>query len=367
MANLLAVVPTPRSDFVEMARSPAGRLYRKHLLKLGRFPHPADPTKELVIDPEFIDAVMSNFDEGVADIVQIPKVDGSNKHTEDPDRNLGEVVRLERRSDGGLDAIGDFRKQSEDVGKTLIGASAMLHMNYTDTRTGQKRGPTLLHMAITNRPYITGLDGFEEIVAASADTTGDVQPVIFAEEEAQMAELSEVSQEDLIVELSKRGVDVEELQARAQATPSANEFATEVLTALRSAGVVQFSQPEGEADGEAEEITTRDVAEAVVELAREKSELEGTVRDLTAAAETARKEKVEAEVDGLVKDGRILPKQREAMVEIALSNREQFDALLPEDSIVAMSEQGVTTHDATADEEIGKEIDRIAALANGES
>ena len=127
-----------------------------------------------------IDHLMTNFTDGVADIVQVPKVDGQNKHTEDPDRNIGEVVDLKRREDGGLDAIIDVRTaDTEKIGKTLLGASAMMHMDYTDTRTGSRMGPTLLHTAITNRPYITGLDDFQEYVAASADTSDDTEVVEF--------------------------------------------------------------------------------------------------------------------------------------------------------------------------------------------
>ena len=58
---------------------------------------------------------------------------------------------------------------AEKMGKTLLGASAFLHMDYTDTRTNKKVGPTLLHTCVTNRPYVTDLDDYEEVVAATAD------------------------------------------------------------------------------------------------------------------------------------------------------------------------------------------------------
>ena len=244
MTDLLAVVPSPRDEFVELGRSPVGKLYRKHILKLGEFPHPADPTKKLIIDADTIEHLMTNFADGIADIVQVPKVDGANKHSEDPDRNIGEVVNLERRKDGGLDAIIDVRTADADkVGRTLLGASAMMHMNYTDTATGERRGPTLLHTAITNRPYITGLDDFQEIVAASADTSG-AEVIEFGQEETGMP-----TKEELLEALKdEHGIDVEELQARADSAPQTDgeEFAKAVMSVLQEAGVVNLSNTEGE-------------------------------------------------------------------------------------------------------------------------
>jgi predicted nucleic acid-binding protein len=365
MTDMLAVVPSPVDEFIELGRSPVGKLYRKHILKLGEFPHPADPTRKLIIDADTIDHLMTNFADGIADIVQVPKVDSANKHSEDPDRNIGEVINLERRKDGGLDAIIDVRTTDADkVGKTLLGASAMMHMNYTDTRTGERKGPTLLHTAITNRPYITGLDDFQEIVAASADTPGDTEVVEFGQEETGMT-----TKEELLAALKdEHGIDVEELQARADSAPQTDgeEFAKAVMSVLQEAGVVTLSNDEGD-DGETEPITTREVAEAVIELAQEKNELVGEVKSLREEREEARAKAAEAEVDGLVKAGRILPKQRDAMVQLAQKDRETFDALLPDHALVALAqEEGIETFDQPGSEKMDSEIARLAAVANGE-
>ena len=74
----------------------------------------------------------------------------------------------------------------------------------------------------------------------------------------------------------------------------------------------------------------------------------------------------EAEVDALVKAGRILPKSRDVMVTLSRTNREAFDALVPEDSIVALSSQGVDTFDSPDEAKAYTEnIERLAAIANG--
>lgn len=366
--NLVYVPGTGNDGFLELARTPQGKLFRKQILAFGAFTHPNDPKQKLVIDNALADHLVENFRNGVCDIVQVPVVDGNNKHVEDPFRNVGEVVDLEVVPNKGVYAVIDARKQeaADALGKTLLGASAMMHMDYTDTRSGKKVGPTLLHVAVTNRPYITNLESFEEIIAASADTT-DERPVLLSpandEEEPQM-DLDEL----LALLKDEHGIDVLDLQAKAEAaTPSeesddgaqVKELVEALSAVLREAGVVSLSNSDT-----AEELTIADVAAAVIELSQEKVELEETVGALKAESDAIRLSKVEAEIDGLVEKGRILPAQRDAMLELRLTNSEMFERLLPGDSIVSLSEDGVTTHDEPAAGQMDAEIARLAEMAS---
>lgn len=136
------IVPAPRGDgFVELSRSRQGRVFRKQILPFGKF-HYGDSVID--VDEKLVDSLVRNFSAGVADIVQVPKVDGKNAHTEDPDRNIGEVIGLVKTSKGLYADIDARTDDADKLGKTLLGASAMMHLNYTDTRTGKKAGPTLL-------------------------------------------------------------------------------------------------------------------------------------------------------------------------------------------------------------------------------
>src|SRR5215207_2318806 len=134
--------------YVELASSllnPKGKLYRKQILPWGDFKYGGDT---ITIDAKFADDLIKNFSAGYCDIVQVPLVDDKNRHSEDPTRNIGRVVDIER-GPKGVYAVIDAVKYADDLGKTLIGASAMMSTNYTDTKTGQKVGPTLLHCAVT--------------------------------------------------------------------------------------------------------------------------------------------------------------------------------------------------------------------------
>ena len=166
-------------EFVELTRNTKGKVFKKQILPFGTFAHPNTPGTRLTIDRGMAETLVKNFNDRVCDIVQVPIVDGENKHNEDPLRNIGEVVGLDIDEDG-VNALIDARKPelAGELGRTLIGASAMMHMNYTDTRSGNKVGPTLLHVAVTNRPYITDLKDFEEVVAASGPS--DAKPVLLS-------------------------------------------------------------------------------------------------------------------------------------------------------------------------------------------
>lgn len=354
---ILAATRRDTGDYVELARSKTGRVFRKRILKMDSdFVHPTNPLKKVHVDQQFAASLKRNFDSGMCDTVQFPIVGDDNQHVEDPFRNLGEVIGLTYDANGVYADI-DVRKNGDDVGTIILGASALMSLDYEDTQTGKRVGPTLLHVAGTNRPYITNLGAFEEIVAASgkslADTSGD-KPVVLipANTTEDKMELSEA----LAFLKDEHGIDVEALQAAK--APDTTELITALSNVLKDAGV----QPQKKDD---DEVVLGDVASAVIELAEEKVALSGKVAVLEAQAETDSQAKAEREVDDLVAAGRVLPKQRDAMVKLSRSDRETFDALVPADSIVALSALGVDTFDAPEKSEKFKEdIERLSTLAN---
>lgn len=359
------LLPGSREDFVLLARTQKGRLYKKQILHMGKeFVHPANPKKKIKVTEDLVKSLEKNFNDGIGDIVQVPIVDGGNAHTEDPTRNVGEVVGLEHDDKGVYVIIDDRRtdeqiKEQGELGKTLIGASALIHLDYPDTETGTPQGPTLLHTAITNRPYITKLDDFEEVIAASADTLGVDQPVIMspADNPPDEEQETEMELDELLEELkTKHGIDVAALQEKA-AAPDTGELIAAMSSVLTAAGKTVETPPEE--DGP----TVQNVAEALIELAGEKVELSNQVAELVKAREADQLKAAEKEIDDFIKEGRILPKQRDAMIAMSITDRETFDKLLPDSPIVSLSATGVTVHEAPVSEEFQKEADRLAELA----
>lgn len=358
--DLRYIIPAPNgsSTFQPVADVPValartrrvqGKLYEKHILNMGDLLHPKTGQK-IRIDDAFVATMQENFARGYCDIVQVPLADADNKHVETPAANLGEVMGIRKR-DGKVYALIDARQDADKFGKTYLGASAYLSTNYTDSATNNKVGPTLLHVAVTNRPYVTGLEDYREVLAASADSTGEVVVLTAAPEETVP-----MTREELLAALkNEHGIDVAALQASAAAAVPAADMSAltaSVVEALKTAGVVQLSADPGQ-------VSLSDVTAAVVELAADNKGLRETVGGLQRQA-------AETEIDGYIGTGRLLPKTRAAAVEMALSRRDDLDAVLaPADRpYVRLSVQhGVGGPDGEQrhEEDIDTEVARLTA------
>ncbi len=379
MPDDLVIVPSNHNGagdggFVNLARHRSGRLFRKHLLNYGPLLHPKTGAT-INVDDTFVSKLKTNFDNRVCDIVQVPLANGQNEHTEDPERNIGEVVDIEVK-DNKVYAVLDVRdeKHAEKLGKTYLGASAMLSLDYTDTKTGAKVGPTLLHACVTNRPYVTGLDDYQEIVAATSDSsqgtvllttdTAVAEPATQATEEktpeaTDMPETAETTQEttkpsleDLLNTLkTEHDIDVTGLQAKAAEGDQATALTNALTKALTDAGVVKLSNTDDP------DVSTETIVGAVAEVA-------GKVVSLTNQVETLQRRDAEHAVDALIEAGRVLPAQKSGFVDLKLSNPTMFDALVPAEPIVKLSnEQGVTPpKDDKHIKDVDAEIMRLSAL-----
>lgn len=51
---------------------------------------------------------------------------------------------------------------------TIMGASAFLNLDYMSTRDGSRVGGALLHHSLTNRPFLTDLEPYQEIAASAS-------------------------------------------------------------------------------------------------------------------------------------------------------------------------------------------------------
>lgn len=316
---------------------------------MGPLIHPKTGQK-INIDDAFVTSMQDNFSRGVCDIVQVPLANDDNKHVETPAANLGEVVGIRQR-EGKVYALIDARRDADRFGTTYLGASAFLSTDYTDSKTGRKAGPTLLHVAVTNRPYVTGLDDYKEVIAASDDSTGEVVVLTAAPEE-----VVPLTREELLAALkNEHGIDVAALQATAAAPPAPDTAALSaaVVTALTDAGVVKLT---GTDEGQ---LSLSDVAAGVVELASDNKSLRTEVGGL-------KRQAAETEVDTLIAAGRLLPKTRDTAVDMALSNRDALDAIVaPEDRpyVQLGRQEGVGGPDGEQrhEQDIDAEVARLTA------
>lgn len=351
--DTFAVVPTVKGDsFVSLTRSKTGRIFRKQILRRGTLVYPGVRGGKVEVNDEFLDRMISNFEAKVTPIVQVPKVNNANEHVEDPDRNIGEVINI-FKNEKGLFADIDVRTDDADkVGKTLLGASAMFHLDYPDTDTGKKAGPTLLHVAVTNRPYVRNLDDFEEVVAASAYIRNQNVVALTPADEYEGAEMPTLDEMKAVL-LSEHGIDVDALQAKAEQSDAALALSAKIQEELVGTGLLKLSA--------GDEVDADTLIGAVAEAGTKIVELSSRV---DALVEDAAKKEAESEVEKLVLSGHILPKDKDAMLELRLSNKELFEKLIPEKPVVKLSvEDGTEPADDSHQETVEAEIARLTALA----
>lgn len=353
MRDDLVYLPGDGTDtFVELSRTSTGRLYRKHILSKGPLYYPGIRGGMVNIDDDFLAKLSDNFNRKICPIVQTPIVDENNKHSEDPLRNIGEVIKLEVEN-GKAYAIIDARKKeyAEELGRTILGASAMLSLDYTDTKTNKKAGPTLLHVALTNRPHLNDLDDFEELLAASADSSNKAVLLSASRPKETTMDLDE------FIEMGRESfeIDIPALQrAQAEAEGYA-KLSNELQSALSGSGILKLS---------AEEATSEDLVAAVTNIVETNVALSDKVNTLV---EESAKAKAEARIEELVAGGFILPAKRDANLRLLLSNAEQFEDLLPEKPIVALSaEAGKEFKEESHDADVAGEIARLSSFGESE-
>lgn len=347
--------PDSGDGYVPLSRTKSGRLVRKHILSTGRLYHSSLPKGFVDIDEDFLDTVVTNFSNKVCDIVQFPIVDDKNNHVEDPFRNAGEVVKLKREGDK-LYSYLDVRK-SEAVqaidDRTLIGASAMLAMDYKDTRTNKNVGPTLLHVAGTNRPHILELEDYE-VLAASVDSNGEAVFLTATPDPKENTPMPITTKEEAFAYLSsEHDIDVQALLEKSESLDGVAELSAKLSESLEKSGVIQLSN--------GDTARAEDIVLAVGQLVEDKTELSGRIEALEAsAARTA----AEVEVDGLVDGGFIAASQRDAFVELRLSNEETFKALVPEKPIIALSGEpaGFQPSDESPAADVAEYIERVSQI-----
>ena len=356
--DTFAIVPSRGEGFVELARSQKGRVFEKQILEYGDLLYPGVKGGKVKIDDAFADKLITNFTNKVCDIVQVPKAGPNNEHTEDPDRNIGEVIALNKR-DGGIYARIDARSEADadKLGKTLLGASAMMHLNYTDTRNGKQVGPTLLHVAVTNRPYVVGLKDYEEVVAASQSGAVDTatETVILTAPNTKEADMPLTLDEYITLGREEHGIDIPALQERASKADDAVALSNKIQEELAGSGLLKLSN--------GEEVTSDSLIGAVAEAGEKIVSLSARVDELV---ELSAKDKAEARITSLVKSGHILSKNKDAQLKLLLSNPDLFEELLPEKALIRLSndgevERGFEVKDDEHEQTVETEIARLTA------
>lgn len=341
--------------------------FRKQLLRFGEWAHKNAPGGKLAVTPEFVHKIVDNFNAGVRDDVPVPL-----GHDVDAISSIGHVVALEVAEDGlyGIHEIPED-DDAEKLGSTWTGSSAFIEIEAVDKETGKELGPVLVHNAITNAPYIKDLAPFESValgedaqdavVIALQETATEQGGAMTLEE--MLAKLSETSDDELREALTKSRPELfavvnsedDDKEAEEAIEAAKAEGREAVVAALAEKGIsVALSEDEGSEGEPKVDITS---APEFVTLSERVDALE--TEKVTASAETV--------VDEAIREGKVLPAQREGMLEVALSEGglDRLAKLIPEKAVVSLSEDGITPANETnvelSEQDAAAEADRLVA------
>lgn len=354
------------------------RTYRKRILRYGKWSHKAAPDGVLAVDESYGKKLVNNFTGKVFDAVKAVK--GHPKTEAEAIANAaGDVVALDDL--GGADGPGVYATVTvpEDVSAeidsgAIVGCSAGIIPSYADHELDGKGsvGPVLEHLAFTNTPYIKGLGGFSPVHLADS---GDSVLLSLPNDKDDLE--GTMTREELLAKAKELGIDIETLEADAGKVSGLE------------AELAEAKKPEKPEPTEATAKATKDAAVGevvaalsdafagaeLIELAEgETPTLKGLVDSIATglAAGKATGEKLalseaEADVDAAIKDGKALPAQRDSLIKVRLSDKETYEALIPEHPLVDLSEHGTaeladgtTLADGT---KATDEVDRLVALA----
>jgi len=167
MQNLSGLIQFAKDD--SQAATMRGFVYRKQLAKFGEWVNPQYPRLSsnpiMTLDLAWAEKIVQNFNNNVVGApIAVPL-----NHTSDVKANTGRVQSLEIVPGDGL--YGNLLISDEETINKLdkgeiFDVSISFDWNYIRTADNKNYGPTLLHTALVNNPYLSEMSNFEKVGAA---------------------------------------------------------------------------------------------------------------------------------------------------------------------------------------------------------
>lgn len=286
-----------------------GHIYRKQLAKYGEWVNPEYPYLSsdpiMTLDETWGNKIVENFNNNtLGSPVPVPL-----NHTNDVSANTGSVLSLESIPGDGLYGNLEIRdkKTIEDLdNKVIFDVSISFDWNHRRTDNGKSYGPTLLHVALVNNPYLIEMNSFEKIGPALSRL----------EEQFKTVGLENVRSTAIMLSRDK----MKEFSSMESTTQDAIELDAEPV--------------EGETSEE-ETVTEEETEETVEETAEETGSTEhvegDTTEDTSSELSRLRLENEELKLsrayDALLAEGKVTPAQKDKIMALAsLSQGVQLSA-----------------------------------------
>ena len=322
----------------------SGTLYKKQIIKFGNYVDPWFPEWPMTLDSEWGDRIKENFDKKVVGRVAVPA-----SHTDDPEKNRGELLALENDGEG-LNGTLDIRDPQtvQDIENDLIWDDSISFTNNYIDEKGVGWGPVLFHVALVNNPYITGMSGFQALSKAASHIRSafsqkhNGSAIVLSKQVKELSNMKPVKNEkEFEVKVNYQdaeGVDQEVTLAPGQEIEVPEATAEGVQQQIEAAKAPEVEETEEEKTArEAKEAEDKkaeedaNVAKGLNPDGTEKVENRGSATNdnpggdasLSKAEreelETLRTEKAETMFSKLVEEGKVVPAQKEAILALAKS------------------------------------------------
>lgn len=394
----------------------SGKIYWKQILAYGKVKHPQNLNIELDIDEDFVDNIITAFEEDALEKVPILAGTHDNSAIE---RTVGIISEL-RKTDDGLDAkmeitdedISDLVDTKTSDGTSLL-SGVSVYVAPAATKEGKVYPDVLWHVAITNFPWMTGLDDFEEIAASHSVYT--LPRYVKFENLSRRVDIVRNAYYD------KLNMDfwsysyVKEVHDNFIIEDTGTNY-VRYSYEIDSDGEVQFGEPElvtvqyvemntkestlandDKDKNQKSELSEQSkkffashgvenfdgVTTLINELKKEKTDLEAankvmseeknSLADRVVSLENARKlTDATVAVEGQIAAGKIVPAQKTSYIELHMSNSEMFNSLMEKAPVIVdTKEYGLSPDKKDIDgtglsnEDVQSEIDRIKKLRAG--
>lgn len=327
-------LPLDQSEGAKLGR----KLWRKQILPIGRSIQYQGETLDFTT--ELADQLINSFDAGAFETVPLVLADEENRHGENPERQRGQVVALER-TDDGLNALIETDTRGSEImqNNPKMGVSPRLFTEYVRGNDGKEFGTVLRHVALTLDPQVYGLKEWES-VDLSADHGENVINLSASEYTTKGGEMS-------------KETEVVETPAAETETPAAEDTAgdegrgeTVDLTAvngklteaidLANRAIAEKNELADklhaqETEARLEKLQTGEFAvpKSVIDLARPLvMRRESQVIDLTAADGTKSKSDVSSEVFKMLEAMKVIPLSEDGRVDLTANPATDADAAL---------------------------------------
>jgi len=208
--------------------------------------------------------------------------------------------------------------------------SPSIDTNYQDKESGKFVGPVLLHTALVHQPYIKGMRDFVEL----SDEFKGRTVIQLEDSELTTTQTFEVMKdvlsriEDLLIETKKivKDKDDEETEEKTDKKTKEIKDETEGFTDVEKSAYTECIKKEtkaGKSVKDAAGICKKQVKKTIEETEEEDDESEST-EESTETAKQGAVELADAEkvYDRLLKEGKLVPSQKEAVLQLLTSNSE---------------------------------------------